>query len=63
MQALDPAGIRDAEDDACDHLEGERAHAGAHREPLADPPPRDLGLGDLTDHRAAVVHRGALERR
>jgi len=63
MQALDPRRLGDAEDDPRDHLERQRARALAHREPLADPPARRFRLGDLADHRPALVHGRALQRR
>ena len=61
--SLDPRRLLDAEDRARDHLEGQRAHALAHREAVAGAPARDLALGDVADHRAEGGDGGALERR
>ncbi len=61
-QALDPLGLRHAEDGAADHLEREGAHALAYRKFVPDTPSGQLGSGNLSDHIAKRVHGRALKR-
>ena len=60
-QALQPRPLGDAEDDAQDHLQGDRLHARVDRELLAQRPGVDLGVDDLLEDRLVGAHPLAVE--
>jgi hypothetical protein len=62
-QRGEPRLVADPEDDAQDHLQGERVHPVEAAELLAGVPPRHLGARDLLDQAAVPPQRVSVERR